>query len=220
MIVGETGVGKGVLARWLHEQSDRSNGPLVNLGCAGRDAEYLENELFGYEKLSNGVVTRKAGLFETASGGTVFLDDVIELSSNLQAHLVEMLETGLVRRLGSSRQRPVDVRIVIATNENLAELSGYVHAPLWQRLLTFEIPALRNRPEDISALTEDLLQRLCRGTVTPELSKTAKRALRNHPWPGNIRELKNVLERAIIYSGGRPEILPQDLIFDRLRSNA
>jgi len=205
LILGESGTGKGVLARAIHYSSPRSGMPLLELNCASLPDTLLESELFGYEP---GAFTdarrRKEGLLERAHGGTVFLDEIGNMSASVQAKLLKVLEEGTFMRLGGTRAIKVDVRLVAATNANLkgAVASGKFREDLYYRLnvVPLCIPPLRERPEDILPLALDMLQQF-----NHELSKkflgftpAAANLLQRYSWPGNIRELKNVIERAMI----------------------
>jgi transcriptional regulator with AAA-type ATPase domain/tetratricopeptide (TPR) repeat protein len=207
LIQGETGVGKGLLARALHRAGPRASGPFVDVNCAAIPETLLEAEFFGYER---GAFTDarhpKAGLFQTANHGTIFLDEVGLLPESLQAKLLKALEDRAVRRLGSTRSEPVDVWIVTASNENLA---AAVHArrfreDLYHRLavVTLTLPPLRARGEDVLRLAAHFLGRACAEYRLPPRSLTpeARTALLGYPWPGNVRELANVMERVALLS--------------------
>jgi transcriptional regulator with PAS, ATPase and Fis domain len=217
LIQGETGTGKGVLAKWLHDHSPRLEEAFVDLNCAGLSREFLETELFGHEKGAfTGAVTSKTGLLEVAHGGTVFLDEVGDLDLQIQPKLLTVLEEKRFRRLGDIRDRRVDIRLIAATHQDLGRLvqGKTFRSDLHFRINTLPlfVPPLRERAEDILILARLLLQTLAaklgRGTCT--LAADAEQALRAHPWPGNIRELRNVLERAVLLSDqqvhGRKEL--------------
>ena len=207
LIQGETGTGKGLLARLMHRTGPRANGPFVDLSCAAIPETLLEAELFGYER---GAFTdarqAKPGLFHVAHGGTLFLDEVGLLPRALQAKLLTVLEQGSVRRLGATKSEPANVSIVAATNEPLLSCvrDGRFREDLYHRLavLTLELPPLRERREDIDLLARGFLARLCAeyGVPAKSLSEGARSALRAYDWPGNVRELNNVLERALLLS--------------------
>ncbi|HYO56153.1 sigma-54 dependent transcriptional regulator [Archangium sp.] len=207
LILGETGTGKGVLATWLHQHGPRAGGPLVQLNCAGLSPQFLETELFGHERGAfTGAVSRKQGLLEVAHRGSVFLDEIGDMDPQVQPKLLKVLEDKRFRRLGEVEDRTVDVRLIAATHQDLAE---YVRAQRFRGDLYFRIstlplriPALRERPEDITPISRALLARLSRELGRPELDLTpdAEAALRAYSWPGNIRELRNVLERAVLLS--------------------
>jgi transcriptional regulator with GAF, ATPase, and Fis domain len=217
LILGETGAGKELMARAIHEHSRRRSARLVTLNCAAIPESLVESELFGYERGAfSGAVTAKPGLFEIADGSTLFLDEVGELPRTVQAKLLRVLETGEVPRLGSVRAVRVDVRIVAATNRDVqAEISaGNFRADLFYRLngMTVTIPPLRERPEDILALAEYFAQRCSRGAPVV-FEADALQTLKAYAWPGNVRELKSVVERAVILSQGQP-INHSRLMFD------
>lgn len=205
LVLGETGVGKEVYADAIHRASDRASGPFLKLNCAALPESILEGELFGYERGSfSGAVTARPGLFEAAHGGTVFLDEVGELTQPTQAKLLRVLESGEVLRLGSRTPIRVDVRFISATNRDLAALvaSSSFRADLFYRLegVRVEIPPLRERTADIIALAEFFIERLAArmSLASPALSAGAKELLRAYSWPGNVRELRNVIERAVV----------------------
>jgi DNA-binding NtrC family response regulator/tetratricopeptide (TPR) repeat protein len=207
LIQGETGVGKGLLARALHRAGPRSSGQFVDVNCAAIPETLLEAELFGYER---GAFTdarhAKAGLFQTANHGTIFLDEVGLLPEALQAKLLKALEDRAVRRLGSTRSEPVDVWIVTASNEDLASAAQTrrFREDLYHRLavVTLTLPPLRDRGEDVFLLAERFLGRACAEYRLPPRSLTpdARAALLAYPWPGNVRELANVMERVVLLS--------------------
>jgi DNA-binding NtrC family response regulator len=220
LIRGETGSGKGVLARWLHRNGPRAEEALVDLNCAGLTRDLLETELFGHEKGAfTGAASAKAGLLEVAHRGTVFLDEIGDMDLEVQAKLLKVLEEKQFRRLGETRDRRVDIRLVAATHQDLTERvrQRKFRSDLFFRVNTIPltVPALRDRAEDIPELAGILLLRLAsemgRGEV--QLSKEALRALQKHPWPGNIREMRNVIERAVLLSDG-PGIEEADLRFE------
>ncbi|MGH7353191.1 MAG: sigma 54-interacting transcriptional regulator [Candidatus Rokuibacteriota bacterium] len=207
LIQGETGTGKGLLARALHRAGPRSAGPFVDCNCAAIPDGLLESELFGYER---GAFTdarqSKPGLFQAAHGGTLFLDEIGLLPRGLQPKLLAVLEERVVRRLGATRGEPVDLAIIAATNENLsaAVRAGRFREDLYHRLavLPLELPPLRQRGEDVDLLAEHVLARVCAeyGLPAKTLSDDARAALHAYAWPGNVRELSNVLERALLLS--------------------
>ncbi|MFE8603014.1 sigma-54-dependent transcriptional regulator [Archangium violaceum] len=207
LIQGETGSGKGVLARWLHLNGPRGGGPLVQLNCAGLLPQFLETELFGHERGAfTSAVSRKQGLLEVAHRGTVFLDEIGDMDLQVQPKLLKVLEEKRFRRLGEVEDRSVDVRLIAATHQDLAEFvrTHRFRCDLYFRISTLplHLPALRERPEDIPVIARDLLARLSRELGRPglELTPQAEAALRAYPWPGNLRELRNVLERAVLLS--------------------
>lgn len=204
LLTGESGTGKGRLARYLHEQSAERRGPFVAVSCAELPANLIESELFGVRK---GAFTdarqSRDGLFVAASGGTLFLDEIAELPLEAQAKLLTVLESGQVRPLGTTVARPVKVRIVAATNQPIESLvrEGRFRADLFYRLnvIRIDLPPLRQRCEDLPALVDHLLGRVCErhGRALLGISVAAIRKLEAHDWPGNIRELSNVIERAV-----------------------
>jgi DNA-binding NtrC family response regulator len=206
VILGETGVGKDVLARWIHDASPRAARPFVAVNCAALSESLLESELFGHERGAfTGAAQPKEGLLETAPGGTVFLDEVGELPPATQAKLLRVVETREVLRVGGVRARKVDVRFVAATNRDLeADVArGAFRRDLYFRLngMTLSIPPLRERPRDLPLLAAAFVKALARGAGrrrAPTLSEGALAALGAHAWPGNVRELRNVLERALL----------------------
>jgi DNA-binding NtrC family response regulator len=220
LIQGETGTGKGVLATWLHQHGPRTAGPLVQLNCAGLSPQFLDTELFGHERGAfTGAVHRKQGLLEVAHRGSVFLDELGEMDPQVQPKLLKVLEEKRFRRLGEVEDRTVDVRLIAATHQDLAEgvRAQRFRGDLYFRISTLplRLPALRERPEDIPLIARALLARLSRELGRPglELTPAAEAALRAYPWPGNIRELRNVLERAVLLASH--EVLgPGDLLFN------
>jgi len=216
LVLGETGVGKEVLARAIHASSARAARPLVSINCAALAPTLLETELFGHERGAfTGAGPAKAGLLETAPGGTVFLDEVGELPLATQAKLLRVIETREVLRVGAVRPRKIDVRFVAATNRDVeTEVAlGSFRRDLFFRLngMTLTIPPLRERPRDIPVLARAFAAQLARGRA-PEISAPALAVLAAHGWPGNVRELRNVIERALLLCNGpalRPEHLPE-----------
>jgi len=209
LLLGETGTGKGLLARRIHERSKRSQSPLITVNCAALPTSLIESELFGHEKGAfTGAINKKLGRFELAHGGTIFLDEVGDLPIELQAKLLRVLQDQEFERLGSSTTKTVDVRVIAATNRNLDQLieQGDFRADLYYRLGVFPIraPALRERRGDIPLLVwffiSELQHRL--GKEIKEISARAMDVLTAYEWPGNVRELKNIIERAMILSPG------------------
>ena len=202
LITGESGTGKELVAHAIHRLSNRSDASFVDLNCAAFQESLLESELFGYEAGAfSGAKGRKLGLIELADGGTLFLDEVTELPAQLQAKLLRAIETRTFFRVGGVRKVEVNVRIVAATNRNTVVNDGVFRSDLLYRINGFQISLapLRERPEDIEPLTRHLL-RVIAGTHPPELTDEAFGALRTYHWPGNVRQLKNCLERAVILS--------------------
>jgi transcriptional regulator with GAF, ATPase, and Fis domain len=210
LITGETGTGKEKVAQTLHHLSPRREKPFIKVNCGALPASLIESELFGHVKGAfTGASAARKGRFELADGGTLFLDEVGELPLDLQPRLLRVLQEGEIDPVGSERPRPVDVRLLAATNRDLeAEVeAGRFRADLYYRLGVFPIhlPPLRERPEDVRDLAEAFLERFARTNKRPHLKLTPAALLRleAYPWPGNVRELFNVLERAAILSPGR-----------------
>jgi len=216
LIEGESGTGKELVARALHENSNRSKGPYVRLHCAALAENLLESELFGHARGAyTGATTAREGRFEAAHTGTLLLDEIGEISPSIQVKLLRVLQEREVERLGENTSRKVDVRIIAATNKNLLEMvkAGTFREDLYYRLrvLPIQTPTLRSRREDIPFLVQHLLsERESRYGRNLEIAPDALQALENYDWPGNIRELTNVLEFAIVQSDG-PNILPSHL---------
>lgn len=209
MVLGETGTGKELVARAIHRQSLREDRPLVKINVAALSASLIESELFGHEKGAfTGASIRKIGRFELADGATLFLDEIGELPSELQAKLLRVIQEGEFERLGSAKTIKVDVRIIAATNRNIkAEIEkGSFREDLWYRLNVFPItvPPLRQRREDIPAMIEYFVNGLSKklGKSISSISSATLNKLKEHSWPGNVRELANVIERAVINSQG------------------
>jgi DNA-binding NtrC family response regulator len=217
LITGESGTGKELVARAIHAGSARRYNPLVVVNCAALPEGTLESELFGHEAGAfTGARARHKGKFETAEGGTVFLDEIGEVSPKVQVDLLRVLEEKVVTRLGGNTPIPVDFRVVAATNRDLRALvaSGTFREDLFWRLnvFTIEIPALRERREDIRVLAEHFLDRFTRamGRKPLKLSPATLEVLQSYPWPGNVRELQNAIERAVVIGSG-PAVEPKDL---------
>jgi len=207
LITGESGTGKEVIARLIHKLSDRAQKPFVALNAASIPRDIFEAELFGYEKGAfTGATSSKEGFFELANGGTLFLDEIGELSLEVQAKLLRVIENRKFYRLGGRREIEVDVRILVATNRNLKELvkEGKFREDLYYRLgvIEIEIPPLRERREDIIPLANHFLKLFNRkyGKNVRGFSKKAQEVLLNYPWYGNVRELRNVVERAVLFA--------------------
>ena len=203
-IYGESGTGKELVARMIHESGARREGPFVAVNCGAIPTELMESEFFGHKRGSfTGAVADKKGLVQTAEGGTLFLDEVADLPLHMQVKLLRVVQEKTVRPVGESREETVDVRILSATHKNLAELvaQGLFREDLFYRINVIElrVPALRERPEDISEIAQGILERLGRrsGTQPPRLAEDALELLKSYPFPGNVRELENVLERAL-----------------------
>ena len=209
LITGESGVGKEVVARYLHRTSPRKDRRFIAINCAAIPPTLLESELFGHEKGAfTGATTRKKGIFEAAQGGTVFLDEVGDLPLEAQAKLLRVLQERKVQRVGGTEEIPVDVRIVAATNQDLEKLveEGKFRADLYYRLNVFpiNIPPLRERREDIIPLAEFFARKFgnLEGHQGPFFTAGAQKILLSYHWPGNVRELANAVERALILAGG------------------
>jgi transcriptional regulator with GAF, ATPase, and Fis domain len=221
LLLGETGVGKEVFAQRIHALSRRAPHPFIAVNCAELSATLLESEIFGHEKGAfTGAVGAKAGLFEAAEGGTVFLDEVGELPSALQAKLLRVIETREVRRLGGVKPRVIDVRYISATNRDLrAEVSAHrFRSDLYFRLNGFSmvIPPLRQRSEELIELAEHFAAQASGARTPPRLAPDAIAAMRGYAWPGNLRELRNAVERAVLLAGAtgliRAVHLPAELV--------
>ncbi|MBA2594803.1 MAG: sigma-54-dependent Fis family transcriptional regulator [Gammaproteobacteria bacterium] len=219
-ISGESGTGKELVARSIHDQGPRSGQPFVPVNCGAIPQDLLESEFFGHRKGSfTGAVADQPGLFQTAHGGTLFLDEVAELPISMQVKLLRAIQERCVRPIGAQHEVPVDVRILSATHKDLAPLAtdGRFRQDLYYRINVIElhVPPLRARPEDIPDLVEMVLQRLTQHGRTAVLSDRAQEALLAYPFPGNVRELENVLERALTLCEGEV-IEPLDLDLKRL----
>ena len=214
LITGESGVGKEAVADVIHAWSPRAAGALVKLNCAAIPENLLESELFGHEKGAfTGAVAQRIGRFEMADGGTIFLDEIAEMTSPLQAKLLRVVQDGRFQRIGSNAEIRVNTRILAASNRNLEEevKSGRFREDLFYRLNVVElnVPPLRERPEDILPLSHEFLNGFTQGRA--RLSSAATACLTRYSWPGNVRELRNAMERASLLSRGElimPEHLP------------
>ncbi|MCC5857981.1 MAG: sigma-54-dependent Fis family transcriptional regulator [Ectothiorhodospiraceae bacterium] len=209
LILGESGTGKELVARALHEHSERRDGPLIAVNCAAIPDSLIEAELFGHEKGAfTGAVGARQGLVEAADGGTLFLDEIGELPPAAQARLLRVLQEGEIRRVGSPRSRKVDVRLIAATHRDLAKRvrEGQFREDLYFRINVMEIrlPPLRDRGDDILLLARHLLERACQRMKRPPLqfSRDALERLHGYSWPGNVREMENAIERAVILADG------------------
>jgi two-component system, NtrC family, response regulator AtoC len=217
LILGETGTGKGLYARLIHSLSARANHNFVEINCAGFSKELMESELFGYDKGAfTGAVSNKTGLFELANGGTLFLDEIGEMEINVQAKLLKVIEDKRFRRLGGVQEKVVDVRVIAASNRNLArevKMKSF-REDLFYRLnvMPIMIPPLRELREDIFPLAEHFLHLISQkqGKKILGFSTAAQHAISNYPWPGNIREMINLMERSLILCQG-PYIEAGDL---------
>lgn len=209
LITGESGTGKEMIARAIHQQSGRNDGPFIAINCGALPESLLESELFGHAKGSfTGADKARDGIFASAGGGTVFLDEIGEASPSVQVNLLRVLQESEIRRVGDSRVTKVDARVIAATNRNLEEMvkEGSFREDLYYRLdvVRLHLPPLRERQEDIIALAEHFLSKYVEATglETKPFSDEARRALMAYGWPGNIRELENVVKKAIIFSTG------------------
>jgi two-component system, NtrC family, nitrogen regulation response regulator NtrX len=207
-IYGETGTGKELVARTLHEKSNRAGGPFVALNCAAVPAELIESELFGHEKGSfTGAAQRHTGRFEQAHRGTLFLDEIGDMPAAMQAKLLRVLEEGEVERIGADKPTSVDVRVVVATHRDLEQLveDGGFRRDLYHRVVVFpvELPPLRERREDLPALVDHFARAVSaqNGWKPAAFAPAAIEALKEYAWPGNIRELRNVVERLLLLAG-------------------
>jgi len=229
LITGETGTGKEVLARYIHKSGPRANKPFVPINCAAVPETMLESELFGYEAGAfTGATKRKQGLVEVADGGVLFLDEISSMPVDMQAKLLRMLEEREVRRMGGVKWLPVDIQVVAASNRNLEELiaQGKFREDLYYRLkvLDLHLPPLRERREDIPALVGFFVRQLAprMGKHVHDVAPRALEALTAYHWPGNIRELRNAIERALLFCDGDTvdlEHLPPEIARARFGQN-
>ncbi|MBC9914213.1 sigma-54-dependent transcriptional regulator [Chitinophaga varians] len=208
LITGENGVGKELVARWLHERSNRASGPMVEVNCAAIPSELIESELFGHEKGSfTSAVKQRIGKFEQASGGTLFLDEIGDMSLSAQAKVLRALQEGKITRVGGDKEISVDVRVVAATNKDLLKEveDKNFRLDLYHRLsvILIHVASLNDRRDDVPLLVDNFLDAVCNeyGIARKGIDKEAMKALQNHNWSGNIRELRNVVERLVILSG-------------------
>ncbi len=216
LITGANGTGKEIVAHWLHEKSDRSKGPLIEVNCAAIPSELIESELFGHKKGSfTGASKDRAGKFEAANNGTIFLDEVGDMSLSAQAKVLRALQENKISRVGSDRDIKVNVRVIAATNKNLEKeiKEGKFREDLYHRLavILIHVPSLNNRREDIPLLIDYFSKKITeqQGTVHKDFSKKAITLLQEYDWTGNIRELRNVVERLIIL--GSKEVSEKDV---------
>jgi two-component system nitrogen regulation response regulator NtrX len=207
LVTGANGSGKELVARWLHEKSNRSNGPIIEVNCAAIPSELIESELFGHEKGSfTSAVKQRIGKFESANGGTLFLDEIGDMSQSAQAKVLRALQESKITRVGGEKEIDVDVRVVAATNKDLLKEieAGNFRMDLYHRLsvILIHVPPLVERRDDIPLLTQSFLEEICNeyGMPTKKIADTAMEALKSLPWTGNIRELRNMVERLIILS--------------------
>jgi len=208
LITGENGSGKELVARWIHEKSNRNTGPLVEVNCAAIPSELIESELFGHEKGSfTSAIKQRIGKFEQANGGTLFLDEIGDMSLNAQAKVLRALQEGKITRVGADKDINVDVRVIAATNKDLlkeVEEKNF-RLDLYHRLgvIIIHVPSLNQRRDDIPLLVEKFLEDICTeyGVATKTTDDDAISLLKEYDWTGNIRELRNVVERLVILSG-------------------
>ncbi|WP_127129854.1 sigma-54-dependent transcriptional regulator [Pseudoflavitalea rhizosphaerae] len=208
LVMGENGVGKELVARWVHEKSNRASGPLIEVNCAAIPSELIESELFGHEKGSfTSAVKQRIGKFESAHGGTLFLDEIGDMSLNAQAKVLRALQEGKITRVGGDKDISVDVRVIAATNKDLLKEvdEKNFRLDLYHRLsvIIIHVPSLNDRRDDIPLLVDKFLGDVCAdyGIAKKSIDNDALEALKTHNWTGNIRELRNVVERLIILSG-------------------
>ena len=216
LITGENGTGKELVARWLHEKSNRSSAPFVEVNCAAIPSELIESELFGHEKGAfTSAIKQRHGKFEQADGGTLFMDEIGDMSLSAQAKVLRALQESRISRVGSDKDVDVNVRVIAATNKNLREeiARGNFREDLYHRIgvIVIKVPPLRERAEDIPLLIEHFISKICEEYALPQksISREALEILKKMPWSGNIRELRNVVERLIILSGN--EITAEDI---------
>ena len=208
LITGENGVGKELVARWIHEKSNRAEGPLVEVNCAAIPSELIESELFGHEKGSfTSAIKQRIGKFEQANGGTLFLDEIGDMSLSAQAKVLRALQEGKITRVGADKDINVDVRVVAATNKELMKEvdNKTFRLDLYHRLsvILIHVPSLNDRKDDIPLLVDRFLEDICDeyGISKKAISDEAIKGLQEYNWTGNIRELRNVVERLVILSG-------------------
>jgi DNA-binding NtrC family response regulator len=219
LITGESGVGKEVMARYLHKRSRRAEKPYISVNCAAIPDNLLESELFGHEKGAfTGAVARRIGKFEEADGGTLLLDEISEMDIRLQAKLLRAIQERVIDRVGGGKPVPVNIRIIATSNRNLREAvrSGEFREDLLYRLnvVNLHIPPLRERPSDVVALAEHFIDKYAKanGYAARRLSEEARRRIQSAPWPGNVRELENAMHRAVILAHG------EEIAADALRT--
>ncbi|MBD3166764.1 GAF domain-containing protein [bacterium] len=221
-VSGESGTGKELVARALHYNGPRRNKPFIAQFCGNLSEQLLESELFGHKRGAfTGAVQDKKGLFEVADGGTFFLDEIADISPAIQTKLLRVLQDGVIRRVGDTESRQVDVRIISATNKSLRKEvdEGRFREDLYYRLnvITIDLPSLRERRSDIPLLADHFLSKAAQkhGTRKKHLAADTVKTLQSYDWPGNVRELENALERAVVLSVDRTEIRPEDLIIPK-----
>ena len=208
LITGDNGVGKELVARWVHEKSNRATGPIVEVNCAAIPTELIESELFGHEKGSfTSAIKQRIGKFESANGGTLFLDEIGDMSANAQAKVLRALQEGKITRVGADKDISVDVRVIAATNKDLLKEvdAKNFRLDLYHRLsvILIHVPSLNERRDDIPLLVAQFLTDICAdyGIAEKPIDEEAIKLLQQYNWTGNIRELRNVVERLVILSG-------------------
>ena len=208
LVTGENGVGKELVAKWIHEKSNRAEGPLVEVNCAAIPSELIESELFGHEKGSfTSAIKQRIGKFEQANGGTLFLDEIGDMSLSAQAKVLRALQEGKITRVGADKEIPVDVRVIAATNKDLLKETEAktFRLDLYHRLsvILIHVPSLNDRRADIPFLVDKFLEDIAEdyGQAKKAIDAAAMKLLQDHNWTGNIRELRNVVERLVILSG-------------------
>jgi DNA-binding NtrC family response regulator len=208
LITGENGVGKELVARWIHEKSNRANGPMIEVNCAAIPTELIESELFGHEKGSfTSAIKQRIGKFESANGGTLFLDEIGDMSADAQAKVLRALQEGKITRVGADKDINVDVRVIAATNKDLLQEveNKNFRLDLYHRLgvIIIHVPSLNERRDDIPILVDQFLKDICAdyGVSAKPIEPPAIKLLYDYNWTGNIRELRNVVERLVILSG-------------------
>jgi DNA-binding NtrC family response regulator len=216
LITGDNGVGKELVARWIHEKSNRASGPLVEVNCAAIPTELIESELFGHEKGSfTSAIKQRIGKFEQANGGTLFLDEIGDMSLNAQAKVLRALQEGKITRVGADKDINVDVRVIAATNKDLLKEvdAKTFRLDLYHRLsvIIIHVPSLNERRDDIPILVDQFLEDICTdyGIAKKTIDTDAITLLKEYDWTGNIRELRNVVERLVILSA--KEITAEDV---------
>ncbi len=216
LITGENGTGKELVARWLHEKSNRNTAPFVEVNCAAIPSELIESELFGHEKGAfTSAIKQRRGKFEQADGGTLFMDEIGDMSLSAQAKVLRALQESRISRVGSDKDIDVNVRVIAATNKNLRDeiTKGNFREDLYHRIgvIVIKVPALRDHAEDIPLLVKYFIEKICdeQSLPTKTISNEALEALGKMRWSGNIRELRNVVERLIVLSGN--EITAEDI---------
>jgi transcriptional regulator with PAS, ATPase and Fis domain len=217
MISGETGVGKEIVAESIHAQSERNGKPFITVQCNNQNRELMASELFGHDRGAfTGALKDHEGFFEVADGGTIFLDEIGELPLDFQSRLLRIIQEKKYNRVGSTKTRATDIRVIAASNQDLSKLTheGKFRRDLFYRLNVFPIhvPSLRERQMDIQPLTQLFVEMF--GGDKKSVSPESHARLASHSWPGNVRELKNVIERALILNGNKDQLDPEHIVFD------